>query len=171
MTALFPNLERFLIENAPPHIAVDDAPENLEQLNAWANTPSIDDTYPCTVGPVWSIAWPVLVERYLPVWNGASDSTIYSSPDVNFAYRAYHDWTHLRLQADVDLESEKRVSSAQLEHARAWGLEGRDLAALWADSHGQNEYFEKYGEFMHDQRAFVLAYVDQGRSFALSRKW
>lgn len=148
---LFPALEAFILRAAPAHVAVDHAPENLAELNAWAaGRSSLDEP--------------------LPVWNGASETSIYSSPEVNFAYRAWHDWTHLQLQADIDQAGEYQVSLHHLRDAAHAGVPADELAALWADSHGQNEYYARHGDFVVDQRAFVLAYIED-REAALARTW
>ena len=171
--ALFPNLERFLIKHAPPHVAVDNAPESLAELNRWLQySPKYFDEgrfEPLFRGNCYREVGSDLVAR-IPVWNGASGRTIYSSAEVNYAYRAFHDHTHLRLQADVNLDDEFQVSCEQTRIARAWGLPDIEVRALWADSHGQNAYYKRHGKFVEDQRAFVLAYLAVG-DHALNLEW
>lgn len=146
MEIIFPDLERYLLDSAPPHVARSIAPETLEDLQAAGPGPMV-------------------------VWNGASTRTIYSAPEVNYAYRAYHDATHLAHGLTTSLEDEHRVSVLHQEHAHAAGLPWLDRAALWFDSQGQNEYFAKHGEFMTDQRAFVLACMALGLKRTLNTKW
>jgi len=159
MTALFPNLEALILRSAPPHVAVPYAPEDLADLNDWANAQHTPDYG----------REPWLLE--LPVWNGASDSTIYSSPEVNFAYRAWHDWLHLQLQADVSYADERRVSEAHYQIATAAGIPEHEVMALWYDSHGQNVYHQYNGCFVKDQRGFVLNCLEHGLEATLLSTW
>jgi hypothetical protein len=91
----------------------------------------------------------------LVVWSGASENTIYGDPIVNHAFRAWHDSTHIRLNADFSPEGEKRVA---LEQAR---LIGSDMWAkiLIGEVVGQAEYFAKYGKFPANQVEFMVNYL------------
>lgn len=107
---------------------------------------SVADTAPSTFEDL--IKAPSLI-----VWSGASDRTIYGDPAVNWAFRAWHDSLHLKLNAPFTLEGEKRVA---LEQAR---LVDSDAIAriILAEVVGQAEYFAKQGEFPVDQVAFIKA--------------
>ena len=91
----------------------------------------------------------------LVVWSGASDRTIYGAPNVNWAFRAWHDSLHLKLNAPFSLEGETRVA---LEQCR---LIGSDTWAkiVMGEVVGQTEYFNKYGTFPADQVAFMINYL------------
>ena len=90
----------------------------------------------------------------IPVWSGGSDCTIWSSPAVNYAYRAWHDSIHLHLGAGFDAAGELEVARASLYLART----ARDRAILWAETWGQVEAFLECGRFPEDQRVFVRVY-------------
>lgn len=91
----------------------------------------------------------------IPVWSGASERTIWSSPEVNYLFRALHDSHHLETGYGFDLEGERALA----EHACAL-IEGeRDRSILWAEVWGQVRYQQENGRFPVDQRAFVCAYI------------
>jgi hypothetical protein len=95
----------------------------------------------------------------LPVYSGACERTIYAAPEVNHAFRAWHDATHVRLGADFSIAGEIRTAREQLRQAAALGADWRTLALLHADTIGQVLYFARFGRFVHDQRAFARAYI------------
>lgn len=144
-------LDAFILSVAPPHIPSADAPSESDALFAWAANHQVG-----------------LDE--IPVWDGASDDSIYGSAAVNYAYRAWHDATHIKLGLDFSMESERQVA---LDHVRtAWeaGLSVEDCNLLWIDSQGQNEYFKVHGDFVDNQREFALAAVQHGIDFAINNK-
>lgn len=95
----------------------------------------------------------------LPVYSGACDATIYAAPEVNHAFRAWHDACHVALGADFSVAGEVRTARCQLRQAAAMGADARTLALLRADTIGQVQYFARFGRFVHDQRAFVARYL------------
>lgn len=133
-------LERYLLAHAPAHIAVDEgAPQSLAELKAAA----------AKGGP-------------LPVWSGGSEHTIYSTPEVNFAFRAWHDTFHLLLNAEFNGEGEAIVNAASIRQAledKSVSIE--DLQALHYDVWGQYVYATHHaGEFPTNQAAFIAACFD-----------
>src|SRR5690242_10172226 len=120
---LCPELDAFILSMAPPHVALDYAPGNLQTLKEYVQK------FP---------------DSPLPVWNGCSDRTIYGSPEVNWAARAWHDSIHLKLNRDTDLAGEYLVSRYQLDVAERYGsglyMNGHALALLWLDTWGQQLY-------------------------------
>lgn len=115
----------------------DVAPSNLEELNA-----SIAETGRMTV------------------WNGASDCTIYDSAEVNWAFRAWHDWCHWKGQHDFTLAGERAVMQMQRDHLRTvYGPTHPDLplwdAILEAEIIAQAHIHIESGAFPMDQRTFV----------------
>lgn len=93
----------------------------------------------------------------LPVWEGASDCTIYGDARVNHAFRAWHDATHRAGAFGFTLEGERATREAQARAVlqlyprapKAW------LALLRAEIDGQAEFFAANGFFPADQFAFV----------------
>jgi hypothetical protein len=68
-----------------------DAPDTLE---------GITDMYECG-GPIY-------------VFDGGCDNTIYGDKEVNYAFRAWHDYHHWKLQAPLTREGEAKVVEAQI---------------------------------------------------------
>ncbi len=107
--------------------------------------------------------------RVLPVWDGASDATVYDGADTNYAFRYWHDMGHVQFDCDFTPAGE---TALQLQyHTQA--VAGK-LAVLYpnsghaallalrlyiADTIGQIEYSVRHGAFATDQREFCLAYV------------
>lgn len=134
-----PSLEAFILASAPAHYATPDAPSTFEALRAAA------DACEASGSP-------------LPVWDGGCDRTIYSRPEVNHAFRAWHDKLHLQHGAAFDATGEMALACAHVEAARRAGLSERDCFALFADVWGQFVYaFHHGGDFPNDQAAFVAA--------------
>lgn len=90
--------------------------------------------------------------RHLIVWSGGSDNTVWSSPQVNYAFRAWHDYIHVQYGIPFTLEGEREVARIQCRSLSALGQ-----ALIQAEVEDQAEHFIKTGEFVADQRAFVLA--------------
>ena len=95
------------------------------------------------------------------VFKGGSDHTIYSSPEVNWALRAWHDWCHWRGHHDLTTDGERAVCDMQMQHLRE--LDGSQ-AERWgriirAEIVGQAEYYRLHKRFPDDQRGFAEAYM------------
>jgi len=50
------------------------------------------------------------------VYSGASERTIYGDPEVNYAFRAWHDWCHWRGRYDFSYEGERAACAMQGDH-------------------------------------------------------
>lgn len=44
------------------------------------------------------------------VWSGASEHTIFGDPEINYAFRAWHDWCHWRRKSDFSPSGEIAVA-------------------------------------------------------------
>lgn len=140
-------LESFILASAPPHYATPDAPDTLDKLRAAA----------ALGGP-------------LPVFDGGCDETIYSRPEVNHAFRAWHDSLHLLHGAAFDLEGERALALEHDRLAEVAGLGLEDRQALWCDLWGQAVYAANHdGAFPEDQAAFVFAAMRDGIAAAALR--
>lgn len=89
--------------------------------------------------------------------------TIYGDPEVNYAFRAWHEATHIRLNAPFTRAGEARVCAAQ--QADVAKLYGRREAFMFAhilhcEVLEQAEELERTGRFPADQRAFTLSRLD-----------
>ena len=119
----------------------DDAPSTFEQLSEHLAT-----------------------GRRMVVWSGASGLTIYGSPEVNFAFRAWHDWLHWQGNHPFTFEGETMVGWTQVEQLRKmFGHHPRLRqwqAYLFAEVIGQVMYAELNGGFPGNQRQFAQRLVD-----------
>jgi hypothetical protein len=100
-------------------------------------------------------------DNTLTVWSGASDDTIYADREVNWAFRAWHDFHHARSGYDFTLAGERLVAEAQardLFTLYGTGADAVEMAALiLAEVIGQAEYFRDYGTFPQGQRDFTVS--------------
>lgn len=97
---------------------------------------------------------------HVPVWNGASERTIWADVAGNVAFRAWHDSTHLATGLGFDPAAELELARRTVADARARGLSAHACAVLWAETAGQIEHYLAHGEtFPDDQRAFVDAHA------------
>ncbi len=97
------------------------------------------------------------------VYNGGCDGTIYADPEVNYAFRAWHDWCHWRGGYDFSVCGETAVCAMQClellsqhgdgEQTRRW------IAILRAEVVGQRLYYQRHKRYIDDQRGFVEAYL------------
>ena len=100
--------------------------------------------------------------KRMTVFSGGSDKTIYEDKEVNYAFRAWHDWCHWKGSFDFSSEGELNVFKMQVKHIVT--LYGPSITKPWikllhAEIVGQQEHFVKYGVFPDDQRAFVENYI------------
>ena len=85
------------------------------------------------------------------VWSGGSDSTIYCDASVNYLFRAWHDWTHLKTGADFTLAGETANCREQVR------LVGSELARLIeVEVVEQAKFFFRTGDFPKDQVLFTI---------------
>src|SRR5208337_2128711 len=97
------------------------------------------------------------------VYSGGSERTIYGDPEVNFAFRAWHDWCHWRGRYDFSHEGERAACAMQGDHlVTLYGASPQTLRwrrILQAEIIGQRDYFDQHGAFPQDPRTFVAAYL------------
>jgi len=97
------------------------------------------------------------------VYRGGSERTIYGDPEVNYAFRAWHDWCHWRGRHDFSPEGERAACAMQGDHlVTVYGESSqtrRWRRILHAEIIGQREYFDRHGVFPDDQRAYVESYL------------
>lgn len=93
-----------------------------------------------------------LIGQRIPVSGEHSTRTIWSCPDVNALFRAWHDHAHGLLAAGFDERGEWRVARHNVAELASTPLE---RAVMEAETWWQvREYFDT-GAFPSDQRAFV----------------
>lgn len=140
-------LEGFLLDVAPRHYSTSLAPNTHCGLYSWAAHNG------------WYAADGEGERPWLPVYDGGCGQTIYSSPQVNCAFRAWHDSLHLNLHEDFSLAGELRVWE---EHRRVlqenkyrYHFTDDDIAAMRMDVEGQVRYYYVHKQYVEDQRRFV----------------
>jgi hypothetical protein len=96
-----------------------------------------------------------------------SEKTIYGAPEVNYAFRAWHDWCHWQGKYPFTFKGEAdvcRMQQAQLCAFNGYGEQTeRWCDLLYAEIVEQQDYLIQHGDFPTDQRAFVTAYLDQAK--------
>ncbi len=106
------------------------------------------------------------------VFSGGCEKTIYADREVNYAFRAWHDWCHWRGQHNFSLEGEVAVWEMQCRHiVTRYGISNtqmRWIFILHAEVVGQRIYYEKHRAYIDNQYAFVASYpgvsVDKRRT-------
>lgn len=112
--------------------------------------------------------------KTMVVAHEGSSHTIFASEQVNFAFRAWHDWCHWKGEYDFSLFGESATCNMQIEQIYAfYGV--NDQTQFWAqllvaEVIGQRCYYERHRQYIHDQRAFATAYMNDPSSALLS-KW
>lgn len=148
-----PQLESFILNQAPAHFPTKEAPNNWDELKRqWARC-----------GP----------RDRVPVYDGGCDRTIYSHPRYNYAFRAWHDKIHIDLDLSFSKMDELRVCNEHLrqmrDHMAMFNLNDEDSAAIQYDVAGQVLYYYKYKSYVYDQAAFVQACFNEGSLFEVLR--
>lgn len=104
----------------------------------------------------------------------ASDNTIFADAEHNYAFRAWHDWTHWIIQAPFTLEGERLVAMRQMEDIKRVFGPGKqtDLFCLLIEEEviGQAQFYASTGSFPEDQRAFAEEYITAYSNAALYRQ-
>lgn len=106
-----------------------------------------------------------LGDVFLPVWDGASDTSIYGSDAANHAFRYWHDMGHIAHHCSFTPDDETRL---QLDHhlpiiAAKFGIESLEYSLYYADTVGQIQYVVENGRFPADQASFASAYIRNAR--------
>lgn len=104
----------------------------------------------------------------LPVFNGDCDHTIHNTPQDNINFRAWHDCIHLQYDLSFKSEHEKAVGLIHCDQLRLIGAPTHVINAVYFDVIGQIEYYNKYNEFVGNQKQFVQVCLESGLDHALS---
>lgn len=128
-------LERIILRNASDiqYRVMDKVPENFETLKAFVSE-----------------------HGYIPVWSGSSDNTIFSSSEVNYAFRAWHDSVHLKLNVGFDLSGEIATAVEQCRTAVQGGLTADLGRVIMIEVVEQALHFFSTGKFVENQKLFFL---------------
>lgn len=100
----------------------------------------------------------MLHRRAFRVWSGASDKTIYTSAEGNYAFRFIHDVIHASKNLDFTLAGELATGAYQIkEIIEAFGADSLECQLITLDTKGQIEYFQEHNEFPADQLAWTIS--------------
>ncbi len=132
----------------------------------WRNGYAISDDPIYAVAPAPTIYFDNITRTHrVTIYMGGSDNTIFGDPEVNYDFRAWHEWTHYILRAPFDLNGELAVAHRQCEDlALIYGHEPRTIRwqqLIMAEVYGQALYFKRWNEFPADQVAFDIAYMNE----------
>lgn len=108
----------------------------------------------------------------IAVWDGASHRTIFGDREINWAFRAWHDYCHLTSDHDFSLAGEVDVALMQIDQIDQLYGHGRDARAfkmlVAEEVIGQSYHQWRTGQFVADQRQFARSYLmNAGAPFAL----
>lgn len=120
---------------------------------------------PCTAYEV-SIEYKdcVKTHRSFRVWNGASDQTVFTNREGNYAFRFWHDViSHGSHGLGFDTDDEIKAGMHWVERvAGEFGAQSIEAMIAYADTCGQTLYCQQTGDFPSDQLAFVEKYLNVG---------
>lgn len=135
--------------------------EKVAQLVSDGHIDGIDFTDSDDYGTLEAIKNYYKDTHRLIVWTGGSDDTIFADPEVNWAFRAWHDYVHIVNDLPFTVEGESLVAFLQAaELPKDWYLE-RQL--ILSEVVGQVLYNHFHnGEFPSDQRAFTVHFCLTG---------
>lgn len=94
---------------------------------------------------------------HLPIYDGASENTIYTSPYHNHCFRFWHDIAHIQLDLDFSFEGEADVARYHCDRvAMMFGMDSLEYKLMHIDTFGQLIYHDKTGKFVDNQLEFAL---------------
>lgn len=106
------------------------------------------------------------------IWGGASANTAFACPETNWAFRAWHDWAHVKYSLEFTDQDEDAAVAVQAQQVlRLYGKSdatARMVAQLFAEVTGQGRYKAEHGVFPCDQHGFVGAAIPQYMPAALA---
>lgn len=98
-----------------------------------------------------------LAENKIHIWKGSSSSTIFGSEQVNWKFRAWHDFIHLTEGFGYDFIGESIVAERQIAMLPESWLFEKELVRI--EVVGQAQYLSYNGVFVEDQRRFTVDYL------------
>lgn len=98
-----------------------------------------------------------------PVYAGASDKTVYLSPEGNWAFRFWHDILHVIHASDTTFEDEVKLGWLHVQAVeKEFGKGSLEARIMGWDTVGQSAYHAIMGNFPEDQRQFVFEALSRG---------
>jgi hypothetical protein len=97
----------------------------------------------------------------LAIWQGGSENTIYSDAAGNYAFRAWHDWIHVKNGFTFDADGEEKTFLAHCRDVEKldWlSQTGKNICfeLLRIEIIGQLEYEAENGSFPENQKDFMI---------------
>jgi len=134
------DLEDMILDMAPPHYPCENAPDTMSALLEWWHGD----------------------EKEMPVYSGASEKTIWSSPEINYAFRAWHDSIHVMYNYDFSFKGELLTARMQITLTEEYLKTDQFSDLLWCEIAGQVGYFAAFNKFPEDQKEFVYRLLANG---------
>ena len=99
--------------------------------------------------------------RGFRIWSGASDNTVFTTPEGNYAFRFWHDVvSHAAGKLGFNADDELKAGMQWVRKVAAhFGASSLESAIAYADTCGQTMYAQGHGAFPDDQLGFVREYV------------
>jgi hypothetical protein len=99
----------------------------------------------------------------IPINTDFSDGTIFGDPAINWAFRAWHDWAHIRGNFPFTEQGERDAAFLQecdvIEAIGYTVTATRFCDILDCEVNGQVQYYLKHNAFPPDQIAFAREYL------------
>ncbi len=111
---------------------------------------------PITYGELRFQVWrSAMTKLPFPVWEGGSERTVFTSPDINHMFRYLHDHEHVDKRLTLSVEDERTLGEAW--SVRIHALTGSAHAGMLAhiDTVGQTNHYAQHGVFPEDQRGWA----------------
>lgn len=95
----------------------------------------------------------------LPVWNGASDKTVYNNPGANYAFRFWHDILHCMTNKGFSTAEEIAIGAMHVKAVQdEFGPHSLESLLMYGDTIGQSIYAMSHnGAFPEDQFEWIKA--------------
>jgi hypothetical protein len=105
----------------------------------------------------------------LTIYNGNSDTSVYSDPQSNIRFRFIHDVVHLENNLGFSFDDEMKVAQVMFAELEAIGVKLSDIASriLTAETAGMNLYAMRHNSFPVNQAAFIDSCLNKGQNVAV----
>lgn len=97
--------------------------------------------------------------RTLVIWSGGTETAIYRDPRINWVFRAWHDWSHVRTRIGFTVDDEVILANWQCGEAGRIGSLFADV--VWLEIAGQALEYRRTGGFLPNQTEWTLAQLRQ----------
>lgn len=153
------NLTSFIMETA--------SKRSRELGFGWIPSPVAPDSYDW-LNVEFSLS--CLTGQPLRVSSENCEGSVYSSEYGNYAFRFWHDLTHMHLNRSFEIEDELAVSEDHLREVfeAGMGYQSLEYRLMRADSYGQTYCYQTLGRFPMDQLQFALWTLSDGLEEAVA---